>query len=200
MTTDTGRQGNAAALKGSWEALHSEAVALSRQGNDEALGKYGYLVERLANLPEARRHAHEQRLQSILERSVLGLQSHYARRNRLDEMATADDPIFATLSEDALSLWRENQARAYWWQGRHEEAAEIVRAESEKLPFEVDLRWLLFSILIDDGKIDEAEGVRLSLLAELQRLLQFLRTFRVFRRRPGHADADQGPVCERRRY
>ena len=170
MTTDTGRQGNAAALKGSWEALHSEAVALSRQGNDEALGKYGYLVERLANLPEARRHAHEQRLQSILERSVLGLQSHYARRNRLDEMATADDPIFATLSEDALSLWRENQARAYWWQGRHEEAAEIVRAESEKLPFEVDLRWLLFSILIDDGKIDEAEGVRLSLLAELQRL------------------------------
>ena len=54
MTTETRRPGNAAALKGSWEALHSEAVALSRQGNDEALSKYGFLIERLARQPEAR--------------------------------------------------------------------------------------------------------------------------------------------------
>ena len=172
MTTDTSRQGSAAPLKGSWEALHSEAVALSRQGNDQALGKYGYLVERLAGLPEARRLAQEQRLQFILEQSLLGLQSHYARRNRLDEMAAADERVLAILSEDAQSLWRENQARASWWQGRHEEAAEIVRVEAEKLPFDVDLRWLLFSILIDDDKIDEADGVRRSLVVELQKLFR----------------------------
>ena len=94
MTTDTGRSGSAAALKGSWEALHSEAVALSRQGNDEALNKYVFLIERLAALPESRRTAQEQRLQHILDQSVLGLQSHYARRNRLDDMAAIDDGVF----------------------------------------------------------------------------------------------------------
>ncbi|MYC94342.1 MAG: hypothetical protein F4X14_05165 [Caldilineaceae bacterium SB0661_bin_32] len=172
MTTDTRRSGGAAALKGSWEALHSEAVALSRQGNDEALKKYGFLIKRLAALPESRRTAQEQRLQQILDQSVLGLQAHYARRNRLDDMAAIDDGVFGILSEDARSLWRENQARAYWWQGRHEEAAEIVRAEAENLPFDVDLRWLLFSILIDDNKISEADAVRQSLLLELQRLFR----------------------------
>ncbi len=172
MTTDTRRSGSAAALKGSWEALHSEAVALSRQGNDEALNKYGFLIERLAALPESRRAAQEQRLQFILDKSVLGLQSHYARRNRLDDMAAIDDGVFEILSEDAKSLWRENQARAYWWQGRHEEAAEIVRAEGENLPFDVDLRWLLFSILIDDNQISEADAVRQSLQLLLQRLFR----------------------------
>lgn len=172
MTTDTRRSGSAAALKGSWEALHSEAVTLSRQGNDEALKKYGFLIERLAALPESRRTAQEQRLQHILDQSVLGQQAHYARRNRLDDMAAIDDGVFGILSEDARSLWRENQARAYWWQGRHEEAAEIVRAEGENLPFDVDLRWLLFSILIDDNKISEADAVRQSLLLELQRLFR----------------------------
>lgn len=172
MTTDTRRSGGAAALKGSWEALHSEAVTLSRQGNDEALKKYGFLIKRLAALPEARRTAQEQRLQHVLDKSVLGQQSYYARRNRLDDMAAIDDKVFEILSEDARSLWRENQARAYWWQGRHEEAAEIVRAEGENLPFDVDLRWLLFSILIDDNKISEADAVRQSLLLELQRLFR----------------------------
>ena len=75
MTTDTRTSGSAAALKGSWEALHAEAVALSRQGNDEALAKYGFLVERLAALPQARRAAQDERLQRILDQSVLGLQS-----------------------------------------------------------------------------------------------------------------------------
>ena len=69
-------------------------------------------------------------------------------------------------------MWRENQARAYWWQGRHGEAAEIVRAEAEALPFDVDLRWLLFSILIDDNKISEADTVRQTLLTELQGLFR----------------------------
>ena len=171
MTTDTRRSG-APALKGSWEALHAEALALSRQGNDEALDRYRRLIDRLAALPEARRAAQDQRLQSILEQSVLGLQSHFARRNRLDEMAAIDEGIFEILSDDAKSLWRENQARAYWWQGRRQEAAEIVRTESEDLPFDVELRWLLFSILLDDGKIDDADGVRCSLLTELQSLFR----------------------------
>ncbi len=172
MTTDTRTSGSAAALKGSWEALHTEAVALSRQGNDEALAKYGFLIERLAALPHNRRAAQDERLQRILDQSVLGLQSHYARRNWLEEMAAIDDALFEILSEDAKSLWRENQARAYWWQGRCEEAAGIVRSESDDLPFDVDLRWLLFSILIDDDKIDDADGVRQSLLSELQRLFR----------------------------
>ena len=172
MTTDTRRSGAAAALKGSWEALHAEALALSRQGNDEALARYGRLIDRLAALPEARRAAQDQRLQSILDQSVLGLQSHYARRNRLDEMAAIDEVVFEILSDDAKSLWRENQARAYWWQGRRQEAAEIIRIESEDLPFDVELRWLLFSILLDDGKIDDADGVRRSLLTELQSLFR----------------------------
>lgn len=171
MTTDTRRSG-APALKGSWEALHAEALALSRQGNDEALDRYRRLIDRLAALPEARRAAQDQRLHSILEQSVLGLQSHFARRNRLDEMAAIDEGIFEILSDDAKSLWRENQARAYWWQGRRQEAAEIVRTESEDLPFDVELRWLLFSILLDDGKIDDADAVRCSLLTELQSLFR----------------------------
>ena len=172
MTMRTDRRGNSPALKGSWEALHSEALTLSRQGNDQALGKYNYLIERLTRLPEARRMAQEFRLQTILEQSVIGLQSHYARRNRLDEIATVDDGIFGRLGAEAQSLWRENQARAYWWQGRREDAVEILRVESDELPFDVDLRWLLFSILIDDDKIDEADGVRRSLRAELQRLFR----------------------------
>lgn len=172
MTTDTRSSGSAAALKGSWEALHSEAIALARQGNDEALNKFGFLIERLAALPESRLSAREQRLQHILDKSVLGLQSHYARRNRLDDMAAIDEGVFKVLSEDGKSLWRENQARAYWWQGRHEEAAEIVRAESANLPFDVDLRWLLFSILLDDNQISEADEVRQSLLLLLQKLFR----------------------------
>ena len=172
MTTDTRRSGAAAALKGSWEALHAEALALSRQGNDEALARYGRLIDRLAALPQARRAAQDQRLQSILDQSVLGLQSHYARRNRLDEMAAIDEGVFEILSDDAKSLWRENQARAYWWLGRPQEAAEIIRTESEDLPFDVELRWLLFSILLDDGRIDDADGVRRSLLTELQSLFR----------------------------
>ncbi|MYH61082.1 MAG: hypothetical protein F4148_04785 [Caldilineaceae bacterium SB0675_bin_29] len=172
MTTDTRRSGGAAALKGSWEALHAEALALSRQGNDEALTRYGRLIDRLTALPEARRAAQDQRLQSILDQSVLGLQSHYARRNRLDEMAAIDEGVFEILSDDAKSLWRENQARAYWWLGRPQEAAEIIRTESEDLPFDVELRWLLFSILLDDGRIDDADGVRRSLLTELQSLFR----------------------------
>ena len=172
MTMPTGRQGSAPALKGSWEALQSEALALSRQGNDEALDKFNHLMERLSRLPEARRFAQDFRLQTILEQSMLGLQSHFARRNRLDEMAAADDDVLKLLSDDAQSLWRENQARAFWWQGRHEEAAEIVRAEVDKLPFEVELRWLLFSIFIDADKFDEADGVRISLLRKLEGRLQ----------------------------
>ena len=172
MTTDTSRSGNSAALKGSWEALHTEAVALSRQGNDEALAKYSFLIKRLAGLPESRRAAQDERLQRILDQSVLGLQSYYARRNRLEDMGAIDDEVYSILSEDAKSLWRENQARSFWWQGRPEEAVEIVRTESEDLPFDVDLRWLLFSILIDDGKLDDAEGARQSLLNELQSLFR----------------------------
>ena len=172
MTMQEGRQGNAPALKGSWEALHSEAVALSRQGNDEALVKFNHLIGRLAGLPEARRSAQDFRLQTILEQSTLGLQCHFARRNRLDEMGTADDDVFNLLGDDAQSLWRENQARAFWWQGRHEAAAEIVRAEVDKLPFEVELRWLLFSILIDADKLEEAAAVKLSLLRKLESLFQ----------------------------
>ena len=168
MTMRTGREGNAPALKGSWEALQSEALGLSRQGSDEALDKFDYIIERLSRLAEARRFAQDFRLQTILEQSMLGLQSHFARRNRLDEIAAADDDVLKLLSEDAQSLWRENQARVFWWQGRHEEAAEIVRAEVDKLPFEVELRWLLFSILIDAHKFDEADGVRISLLRNLE--------------------------------
>ncbi len=168
MTMRTGREGNAPALKGSWEALQSEALALSRQGSDEALDKFNYLVGRLSRLPEARRFAQDFRLQTILEQSMLGLQSHFARRNRLDEIAVADDDVLKLLSDDARSLWRENKARAFWWQGRHEEAAEIVRAEVDKLPFEVELRWLLFSILIDAHKFNDADGVRISLLRNLE--------------------------------
>ena len=172
MTTDTSKSGSAAALKGSWEALHTEAVSLSRQGNDEALAKYNFLIRRLAALSGTRRTAQDERLQHILDQSVLGLQSYYARRNRLEEMGSIDDNVFEILSEDAKSLWRENRARAFWWQGRPEEAVKIVRTESEDLPFDVDLRWLLFSILIDDGKLDDAEEVRQSLLTELQRLFR----------------------------
>ncbi|MCY4115410.1 MAG: hypothetical protein OXF55_00805 [Caldilineaceae bacterium] len=172
MTIGAGRQGDAPALKGSWEGLHAEAVALSRQGNDEAIDKLGYLIERLTGLPEARRMAQEARLQTILEQSVLGLQSHFARRHRLEEMAAASEEILEILSEDARSLWRENQARAHWWQGRHESAVGILRAEVDKLPFEVELRWLLFSVLVDAGDIDEADRVKFSLLDKLAGLFQ----------------------------
>ena len=196
MTTDTRRSG-AAALKGSWEALHAEALALSRQGNDEAIARYGRLIDRLAALSEARRAAQEQRLQSILEQSVLGLQSHFARRNRLDEMAAIDEAVFEILSDDAKSLWRENQARAYWWQGRREEAAEIIRAESEDLPFDVELRWLLFSILLDDGKIDDADHVRSSLLTRAAEPVPCPRSVGVPCRRRRCADAGQGEAGRR---
>ncbi len=172
MTMSAGRQGDAPTLKGSWEGLHAEALALSRQGNDEAIDKLGFLIERLAGLPETRRTAQDDRLQTILEQSVLGLQSHYARRNRLDDMAAASEEILGILSEDACSLWRENQARAHWWQGRHESAAETLRAEVDKLPFEVELRWLLFSVLLDAGEIDQADRVKISLLDKLAGLFQ----------------------------
>ena len=172
MAMSAGRQGDASTLKGSWEELHAEALALSRQGNDEAIDKLGFLIERLAGLPEARRTAQDARLQTILEQSVLGLQSHYARRNRLDEMAAASEEIFGILSEDARSLWRENQARAHWWQGRHESAAEILWAEVDNLPFEVELRWLLFSVLLDAGDIDGADRVKISLLDKLADLFR----------------------------
>jgi len=172
MTIGAGRQGDAPALKGSWEGLHAEAVALSRQGNDEAIDKLGYLIERLKGLPEARRMAQEARLQTILEQSVLGLQSHFARRNRLDEMAAASKETLEILSEDARSLWRENQGRARWWQGQHEAAVGILRAEVDKLPFEVELRWLLFSVLVDAGDIDQADRVKTSLLDKLAGLFQ----------------------------
>lgn len=172
MTTDPRRQNNAAALKGSWEALHAEAVSLSRQANDEAMSKYEFLIQRLTRLPQSRRDAQEQRLQSILEQSVLGLQSYFARRNRLDDMASCDEEVLNVMSDDALSLWRENQARAYWWQGRHQEAINLVQVEAEKLPFDVELRWLLFSILLDDNRIEEADNVRQSLLVELQELFK----------------------------
>ena len=168
MTTDPRSQANAAPIKGSWEALHNEALSLSQQGSDEALEKYDFLVQRLTRLPQSRRNAQDLRLQNILEQSVLGLQSHFARRNRLDDMASIDDTVLEALGDDAGYLWRENQARAYWWQGRHSEAAEILRVELENIPFDVDLRWLLFSILVDDKKLEEAEGVRHSVVAELK--------------------------------
>ena len=172
MTMSAGRQGDRSVLKGSWEGLHAEALALSRQGNDEAIEKLGFLIERLAGLPEARRMAQDARLQTILEQSVLGLQSHFARRNRLDEMAAASEETLSILSEDARSLWRENQARAHWWQGRHGSAAEILWEEVDKLPFEVELRWLLFSILLDSGDIDQADRVRILLLDKLAGLFR----------------------------
>lgn len=172
MTMSAGRQSDASVLKGSWEGLHAEALALSRQGNDEAIPKLGFLIGRLAGLPEGRRMAQDARLQTILEQSVLGLQSHFARRNRLDEMAAASEETLSILSEDARSLWRENQARAYWWQGRHESAAGILWEEVDKLPFEVELRWLLFSILLDAGDIDQADQVVTSFLDKLAGLFR----------------------------
>lgn len=172
MTEGAGRKSEASVLKGSWESLHAEALALSRQGNDEAIVKLGFLIERLAGLPEARRMAQDARLQTILEQSVLGLQSHFARRNRLDEMAAASGEIYEILSDDARSLWRENQARAHWWQGRHESAAEILWTEVDSLPFEVELRWLLFSVLLDAGDVDEADRVKISLLDKLAGLFR----------------------------
>ena len=172
MTTGAGRQGDASTLKGSWEGLHAEALALSRQGSDEAIDKLGFLIERLAGLPEGRRMAQDARLQTILDQSVLGLQSHYARRNRLDEMAAASGENLGILSDDARSLWRENQARAHWWQGRHESAAGILWAEVDSLPFEVELRWLLFSVLLDAGDIDGADRVKSSLLDKLAGLFR----------------------------
>ena len=48
----------------------------------------------------------------------------------------------------------------------------LYDSESEDLPFDVDLRWLLFSILIDDGKLDAADAIRQSLLTELQSLFR----------------------------
>lgn len=168
MTTTTAGQGGAPPLKGSWEARASEARALSLQGRDEAIEKFTFLIERLARMPEAQRLAQDQRLQTILEQSAIGLQSYYARRNRLDDMKTIDDRILGILGDVAQSICRESQARAYWWQGRHQVAAEIVGAEVEKMPFDVDLRWLLFSILIDDEKIDEADAVKVSLLDYLK--------------------------------
>lgn len=170
-TQGTGQgTGQAQALPGSWEALYAEGAALSRQGNDTALEKFTYLVGRLAKLPPARLSAHDGRLQSIFEQSVIGLQSHYARRNRLDDLRAGDDEVLKVLGDDALSLWNENAARAYWWQGMHEEAAQIVRFELDDLPFDIDLRWLLFSILIDCGKIEEADALRVALGEELELL------------------------------
>lgn len=168
MTTDPRRQTSAVPLKGSWEALYNEAMSLSRQGSNEALAKLEFLVRRLTRLPQSRRNAQDQRLQTILEQSVLGLQSHFARRNRLDEMASIDEDVWKTLGEDARYIWRENQARAYWWQGRHSEAAEILRVELENVPFDVDHHWLLFSILADDNKIEEAEAFIQVIVVELK--------------------------------
>lgn len=167
MTTTTRNQGSAPPLKGSWEALCDEAGQLSLHGNDAAIAKFNRLVERLTGMPQARLQAHDNRLQRVLEQSVIGLQSHYAGRNRLDEAAHAGEEALDLLSGDARSLWRENRARVYLWQERHEEAAHIMRGEVEALKFDVEIRWLLFSILIDGGKLEEAEAVRSSLIDAL---------------------------------
>ncbi len=146
-----------------------DALVLGRQGKDEAIEKFTYLIDRLAKMPEARRQAQDQRLQIILEQSMFGLQSYHARRNRLDETVTAyGDVIDAILDEDAYAVWRENQARVFWWQGRHEAAAEILRVEVDKDPFDVNLRGLLFSIFVDDDNLDQAEAVIVSLAEELE--------------------------------
>ena len=104
-------------------------------------------------------------------------------------MATVDNQVFEILSDDAKSLWRENQARSYWWQGRHGEAAEIVRAESEKLPFDVDLRWLLFSILIDNDKNRRGRRGQELFACRVAETFPFTRSFGVSRRRCGHPNA-----------
>lgn len=146
-------------LKGSWEAMLAEAQTLNRQGNREAIKKFTYLIERLLKLPEKRLRAQEHLL-SILAQSLFGLQSYYARRNRLDEALSAyDDVIARVLDADAQVVWREHQACILRWQGRYEEAIPLLQHVVDEEPFDMNPRWLLFSTLIDSNRFDLAEAM-----------------------------------------
>lgn len=154
-------------LKGSWEAMLAEAQTLNRQGNREAIKKFTYLIERLLKLPEKRLRAQEHLL-SILAQSLFGLQSYYARRNRLDEALSAyDDVIARVLDADAQVVWREHQACILRWQGRYEEAIPLLQHVVDEEPFDMNPRWLLFSTLIDSNRFDLAEAMIASFAEQL---------------------------------
>lgn len=159
---------NAPALKGSWESMLAEARTLGQQGNDEAIEKFRFLLDRLLKMPEEQRMAQDGRLYKIFEQALFGLQSYYAKRDRLEEAITAyDENVRRALDEDALAVWRENQARILSWQGAYERAAEILWEEVEDAPFDESLRWVYLAVAVEGGLAEHAQQAIASLQAHL---------------------------------
>lgn len=148
-------------VKGSWEDLFDQARHLDANRNEEAVPIYQKLISRLSRLPESKRLAFNQRLQSILEGACLNCSALLNSLERFDESVAALTTLYEILpdEEEKRSALRAC-LRVLVMAGRFDEALSLLETKSDADYDSLIDRYMdRFGILIESGRLSEAEDV-----------------------------------------
>ena len=156
MSTQAPNRQSAPPVRGSWEAMLSDARQLAIRDDERAGPQYEMLISRLVKIPQDRLAANDNRMQRMLEECLFTYQSFLARRNRLEEAINLQaDQIAALYDADAMAVWQERQAHMLGWLGRHDESLALMAQVQADSPWEISLRWQLFEMYRKQGRTAE---------------------------------------------
>lgn len=156
MSTQAPNRQSAPPVRGSWEAMLSDARQLAIRDDERAGPQYEMLISRLVKIPQDRLAANDNRMQRMLEECLFTYQSFLARRNRLEEAIHLQADQIATLYDaDAMAVWQERQAHMLGWLGRHDESEALMAQVQADSPWEISLRWQLFEMYRKQGRTAE---------------------------------------------
>ncbi len=119
--------GEAAAIKGSWENRLQEAQQLAASFNDKALPLYEKLYTRLSKMPVAQRKAAGERLQNIFLQTAVDYQGYLTLRGQYDEALIVIDRLREETGADENQMWQSHAANVLIMAGRNDEAIDRIR-------------------------------------------------------------------------
>ncbi|MBX3050940.1 MAG: hypothetical protein KF753_05685 [Caldilineaceae bacterium] len=171
MSTQAPNRQSAPPVRGSWEALLTEARQLALRDDERAGEKYELLIGRLVKMPLERLAANDNRMQRMLEECLFTYQSFLARRNRLQEAIDLHaDQLVYVFDADATAVWNERQAYMLSWLERHDESLALMAKVQAETPWDISLRWQLFEMYRKQGRTEAMLG----LIEDLEGLLEAL--------------------------
>ena len=119
--------GEAAAIKGSWENRLQEAQQLAASFNDKALPLYEKLYTRLSKMPVAQRKAAGERLQNIFLQTAVDYQGYLTLRGQYDEALIVIDRLREETGADENQMWQSHAANVLIMADRNDEAIDRIR-------------------------------------------------------------------------
>lgn len=155
-------------VRGSYEALLTQAQQYAANFNDEAIPIFQKLLDALSRLPQPQRLAADGRLQKLLTRTAMDYQGYLNARERYTDALVVLKTARDLIDEDDRDFWDDHINDVYILAGQPEEALTRLTAVAEAPDGELGDWGHVVMTYLRLGRPGEARPILARLTADLE--------------------------------